>query len=535
MTPTDPVSVLAVGRNGAALTRFQDVLQIFSNDPRVRVRYTAAPGSPHADGTSTYLAALGAKTIAWANATGAPHRLAVATSANAALHELRAPVLLLPHGAGRHKLAGTHPYGLSPRQLLHGGRVVPAAIGLSDTDQFEILSRSCPPALERAVLVGDPCYDRLAAAAHLTPMLRRALRLAGRELVVISSTWGPGSLFAAAPDLPEQLLAALPADQYALALVLHPNIWSDYGRDQIVGRWLERAVRAGLMVVPWEQGWQAAALAAHYVVGDHGSVTYYAAALGKPVLLAAFDEVGLVPGTGLTRLAQRAVRLDPRGDVPAQLAAAAREADKPLIEPGFAPAGRSLEALRDLAYGLMDLAPPATVPDPPAVTEPDLHAPQPTCYRVRVHATAADAADGSSARVERYSALVPGSLAPDDDRPLHIAADLEHPQLRHLHRAAVLYTRSERSKQAAAMPIKPDEVFRDYPGARVAAHVEGEACTVMLAEGAQARAHVSGADPAIAASLVYARLSAVLPGAAFDPVVLELGSRRVTVVFTPVP
>ena len=518
--------MLAVGRSGAALTRFQDVLQIFANDPRVRVRYTAPPGSAHADGTARFLGNLGAKTIRWSAATREAHHLAVATSANAALHRLRAPVLLLPHGAHRHKLDAGQPYGLSPAQLIHRGRLVPAAIGLSHTDQYEILSRSCPPALERAVLVGDPCYDRLVAATHLAPRLRRRFNLgAGRELVVISSTWGPGSLFATAPQLPEQLLAQLPADQYALALVLHPNIWSEYGRDQILGRWFERAVRAGLMVVPWEQGWQAALLSADYVVGDHGSVTYYAAALGKPVLLAAFEADGLVPDTALTRLAQRAPRLDARGPIPAQLAAAGRDAAAGApTEPAFSVPGRSLLVLRDLAYDLIGLTPPATVPDPPAVPEPAPYSHTPSAYRVHLEPAIGPGARG--VRVQRFSVLAPGD-DPHARLPRHIAADLEHPHLRHLRQAAVLYTRGPQ-----AAPVDPEAVWGEYPGARVLAHIDAEACTVQLAEGPRASAVVQGVDPALVASLVYGRLSNALPGDVFDPAEIEIGRVRVPIAFT---
>ena len=535
MTRMDPVSVLAVGRNGAALTRFREVLPIFSNDPRIHVRYAAAPGSPHADGNSRLLAELGAKTIAWSDALRERHLLALATSANGGLHKLRAPVLLLPHGAGRHKLAGAHPYGLNPAQLTRRGRVIPAAIGISHADQLEILSRSCPAAVERAVPVGDPCHDRLVAAAHLRPRLRRGLGLApDRELVLISSTWGAGSLFETRRDLPERLLAALPADQYAVALVLHPNIWSEYGRDQIVGRWYERAVRAGLMIVPWEEGWQAALLSADHVVGDHGSVTYYAAALGKPVLLAAFSTDVLVPGTALTRFAEQAPRLEPRGDLTAQLVAAAQDAvarHAASVDLAFSAPGRSLEAMRDVAYRLMELDPPASVPDPPSVPVPECRVESPTAYRVFVDVDSKEPNGPGRlvARVERIAAVLETEgLA--TARTHHVAADLEHPQLRHLHRAGVVFARGHH-----ATSMDQNAVFRDYPGARVFAGIHGEVCRVALAEGPRATAVVRDADPALAASLVYARLSGVLPGATFDPAEIEIGDRRVLIEFTDLP
>jgi len=44
-------TVLAIGRNVAALTRLRDVLSVFADDHRIRVVFTVSPGSPFADGT----------------------------------------------------------------------------------------------------------------------------------------------------------------------------------------------------------------------------------------------------------------------------------------------------------------------------------------------------------------------------------------------------------------------------------------------------------------------------------------------------
>ncbi|MFC7740294.1 hypothetical protein ACFQXA_03960 [Nocardiopsis composta] len=73
-----------------------------------------------------------------------------------------------------------------------------------------------------------------------------------------------------------------------------------------------------MRLIPPEQGWQAALVAADAVIGDHGSVTYYAAALGRPVLLAAFDEGEVLPGSHIDLLGRaapgwtRAPRCSPR-------------------------------------------------------------------------------------------------------------------------------------------------------------------------------------------------------------------------------
>jgi hypothetical protein len=79
------------------------------------------------------------------------------------------------------------------------------------------------------------------------------------------------------------LLGALPSDEYRVALVLHPNVWSWYGEFQIESLWLDRARDAGLLLLPPDNGWKAALISADLVIGDQGSVTLYAAALDKPV------------------------------------------------------------------------------------------------------------------------------------------------------------------------------------------------------------------------------------------------------------
>jgi hypothetical protein len=207
---------------------------------------------------------------------------------------------------------------------------------------------------------------------------------------------------------------------------------------------------------------------------------------------------------------------------------AAKDVAARRVEPGFSLPGRSLSALREVAYELMGLvAPPDAVTEPPPLRTLTLEARHPSAFRVVVRPvkeSTDSVGDVSAVSVERFSALLPVDLRDADAH--HIAADLEHPHLRHLRQAAVLYTRSP------ADAAQADAVFRDYPGARVFARIEGEVCVLHLAEGAGASARVSGADPALAASLVYARLSGVLLGGAFDPARVDLGGRVVGIEFT---
>ncbi|CAD5916514.1 protein of unknown function [Streptomyces sp. KY75] len=153
--------------------------------------------------------------------------------------------------------------------------------------------------------MGDPCYDELLGSADRVASYRRALGVPGRHrLVVLSSTWGPTSLIGQGPGLAARVLAALPYDEFRVAAIVHPNVWSEHGSWQIRDL-LAPALDAGLMLVLHIHAWRSALVAADVVVGDHGSVTLYGAALGKPVLLGAYGSEA-VPGTG--RFARRSAR-----------------------------------------------------------------------------------------------------------------------------------------------------------------------------------------------------------------------------------
>src|SRR5690606_4642335 len=120
----------------------------------------------------------------------------------------------------------------------------------------------------------------------------------GRHLLAVSSTWSRHSLLGVRRDLLRRLLAELPLDDYRVTLIAHPNIWYRHGRAQLE-LWFADEIEAGLPLPPPHEGWRAAIIAADALVGDHGSVTYYAAALGRPVLLAAFGSAELDPESPL--------------------------------------------------------------------------------------------------------------------------------------------------------------------------------------------------------------------------------------------
>src|SRR5690606_32251064 len=139
------------------------------------------------------------------------------------------------------------------------------------------------------------------------------------------------------------------------AAVLHPNIGTAHG-PWAVRQALARAVDAGLLAPPPEQGWEAALAAADLVLGDHGSVTLYAAAADRPVLLGASGEES-VPGTAAARLAAAAGRRDPAAGLRKQLDAAVEGPVPGLYADAagyaFAHPGEGAERVRRLLYRLI--------------------------------------------------------------------------------------------------------------------------------------------------------------------------------------
>ncbi|MGH3325648.1 MAG: hypothetical protein ACRDOV_14670, partial [Streptomyces sp.] len=326
--------VLFVVHNVTSATRLLDVLPLFHDDFRVQLLATCTGSSPFQAGVPELLADAGLPVLPWEQAVRTPVDLAVSASYGGRLEDIQGKLAVLSHGAGYNKrLAapdtghrtpdtgrpspgpGQPPvFGLSPEWLLHDGRPVADATVLSHPEQLDRLRAACPEAAPSAVLAGDPCYDRLLAARPDRDRFRRALGVTpGRRLVLLSSTWNPDSLFGdggedVLPALLSRLTAALPADEYRLVAALHPNIWHGHGPGQIHG-WLNRARHAGLTLVPPLAGWRQALLAADLVLGDQGSVTYYAAALGTPVLLCAASGDGLGADSPVAAFVRTAPRL----------------------------------------------------------------------------------------------------------------------------------------------------------------------------------------------------------------------------------
>ncbi|MFS8201884.1 hypothetical protein ACLVWQ_24710 [Streptomyces sp. CWNU-52B] len=372
--------VLFIVHNVTSATRLLDVIPLFHSDVRVQMFATCTGSSPFLAGVPELLAQAGLPVLPWEQAKDTTFDLAVAASYGGELGAIRGKLVILSHGVGYNKRlaapdtgrsgfgqpdAEQPVFGLSPDWTLRDGRPLAAATVLSHPEQLERLRAASPQAAPTAVLAGDPCHDRILAALPQRDRFRRALGVGpGRRLVVVSSTWASRSLFGGADLLPwllSRLATELPADEYRTVAVLHPNIWHGHGPGQ-VHAWLDGARRAGLDAIDPLAGWRQALIAADCVLGDHSSVTYYAASIGVPVLLGAFPQQDLDPLSPVAALGRTAPRLLPRGSLRAQIDRAIASYEpglyKELAEQTSSSPGESAFLLRRLFYGLMELSEP---------------------------------------------------------------------------------------------------------------------------------------------------------------------------------
>lgn len=286
-------TVLVVVHTLTSAHRLLDVLDLIETDPRVQVVFGQAPDTFNG-GVADFLRGMEAVVLPWHQVCRERFDLALA-AAYGSLHHVHAPIVVMPHGAGHGKLsqpptAATLPrvrenvYGLDAQRLTRDGRLLASALLLSHDRDLHVLRRQCPEALNVAVVVGDPCYDRLLASLAYRSDYRAAIGVDdGQELVVVSSTWGRQSLFGRDHNLLPRLLHELSPARYRVAALVHPAVWFGHGPRQLRA-WLADCLRAGLLLIGPDVDWRAAIVAADHVIGDHGSVPVYAAAVGRPVL-----------------------------------------------------------------------------------------------------------------------------------------------------------------------------------------------------------------------------------------------------------
>jgi hypothetical protein len=306
-------TVIAVVHTVAGLGHLVDALELLEVDPRIQVVFTQAPDLFN-NGVARMLDGLDTVVVPWRQAMATPFDLAI-VSDTAGVHELDAPVLLVPHGVMNNKLAPAAlagvdnelVVGMAAAWLTRFGRLVPAAMALSHDELLAVLHRQCPEALTVARVVGDLCLDRLNASHGTRKHYRQRLGIGQEQvLVALSSTWGPNSLFGRWQRHVYELAAQLPPEHVAVA-VMHPALWYGHGPRQVKA-WLREACRGGLRIVE-PLDWRALVVASDVLIGDHGSVTVYAAATGVPVLQIDDAPEAVKGGSAGSLLARSAMKL----------------------------------------------------------------------------------------------------------------------------------------------------------------------------------------------------------------------------------
>jgi hypothetical protein len=415
---------------------------------------------------------------------------------------------------------------MSPEWLLgRDGAPVADALVLSHPEQYERLRAACPEAAPTAVLAGDPCFDRMLAARRYRDRYRRALGVrTGQRLILLNSTWNPESLFGdgggddVLPSLLPRLTSELPADEYRLAAVLHPNIWHGHGPGQIRA-WLDRAQRARLTLVDPLESWRQALLAADAVIGDHGSVTYYAAALGTPVLLGAAPLDGLDPDAPVSDFVREAPRLDPHAALRPQvesLLATHRPLPGPAAFTSSVP-GESAARLRHLFYEIIGIP----EPDAPALLEPlPLPPYEPPSHTAPFRVLTRLLGSGEVSVVRHADPR----NEPDGAGEAHTAVHEDSRDPGQLALADVVFRYGEATDPRFGSPaLWTREVLARHPQCALAAYVTGHGdCAIRTrAEGflrLSGEPSAADADPAAYASALYAWLAA---GKSLDELVAQ--------------
>jgi hypothetical protein len=543
--------VLVVVRTITTVSWLFALLPELFADQRVQVVF-ALNGEPSAyeAGVIDAVREIGGRVLPWEQAITLRFSLAISASHYGGLERLRSPLLILPHGPGHTRKIGVPSDGYAPRPAVPAGRAsAPVTVALTHGEQRRQWQTD-PDSRTRAVVTGDPCFDQLRASLRDRKAYRQAFGVArGQRLLVVSSTWGPQSAFALRPTLPAELLAEFPADEYVVAAILHANIWVGHGPWQ-VRVWLQRALEAGLRLVPYREGWRSAIAAADCVIGDHGSVTFYAAMLGVPTIHSSFGDDELVSATPLAALGERAPRL--ASDIPLRLQIeqvgfelnADRYAD--LRKRAFANEGRALNKLRDLVYQLVDLHPPSSQPRTLPASLPRIEGRAPTAWLVFVgtELTGAHADCNPHMRIERF----PATLEPTSnsgERDLHLAVSDAERDLRLRESAAVIVrSQSRTSDSGPARALEPseaiawaEETLANYPGCSVAAVSLAQSRLLVLPRDLSALSveyeHIALDETFVASALYYALITGSLIEDQASEFYIDLGGRENRIRFSP--
>ncbi|GAB3453491.1 hypothetical protein [Actinophytocola sediminis] len=352
-------------------------------------------------------------------------------------------------------------------------------------------------------MAGDPRFDRLLASLGERTHYRAALGVGEQDtFVVVSSTWWERSLFGSWPDLLRQLLAELPVDSYRVAAVLHPHIWFGHGPAQ-VRSWLAACLRAGLILIPPQEGWAATLIAADVVVGDHGAVTTYGAAINRPVLLAAFPDEDIAEHTAVHALGARAPLLDRNRPLRDQIDETVNHHTdghhRQVASLVSSMPGKSAHRLRELCYDTLG------IPEPfGPVPVPLLPLPHAGGSRggVGVRVSGTSTADGVISLSRHPADALIGRSTPRPRLPdAHLVAAADHPLPAVRGNADIVFRHGQD-------PGWLNHAFERHPFSALAASLPADGtCLVRVKDGVTVHCRVTDLDPLVAASALYLWIS----------------------------
>lgn len=504
----DQCVVLAIVRTLTSAIVLLDTLKLFRGNSDVQVRFALDSETAFNAGVEELLAEIVPGQLTALQDVGSQQPCLVLTaSENVDLSPFTCPIVLVQHGIGFNKYVPDSRTGalrLSgiPRPEFTEWPNLSTLLG-HPAQRDQLLAAGFHTLAKTSEVVGDPAHDAMRASGHLRDRYRAALGVGeGQTLVTITSTWGQESLIGRHQRLPRSLLAELPHDTHRVALVLHPNSWSWHSPWHLHTTFADE-LEAGLLLIPPERGWGATMVAADVVIGDHGSVTLYAAAIRRPVLLASDGGADGVADTTAEELRSLAPRLAVDAPLAPQIHHAIvdhRSDDYDVLAAHtFAHVDGAHTRLRDILYQRLGRRPPAPHPWRPALPPPE---PRPATRPVtafEVHTRCVD----ETVEVVRYPAP---ARRPQDIAGTyrHLAVAESHPNTALTHSASVVYTEAPNVASARAWT----EIALDsFPGCLMAAALAGdEGC---VATRGTETWHVQGVfdlDASVWSAALYARV-----------------------------
>lgn len=340
-----PVSTVSAGR------RLLDVAELVESDPYLHVVFSPVPG-PDVNAVELFLLGNGIFPLPWSEVLHTHFDL-ILSADGVGLSALSGPVIVVPADPTQE----ITPFG---PDLVN--RTPSPTITLSTSRQRSELRALCEIPTAPVTVIGDPVYDRLIASLPFRSCYRAAFRLASEDtLTLVSSASGSSSLFDRSPGLLTRLANELWPLDHTLLCLLDPEIWATYGARQ-VRAWAKDATRYGLVLIGPDVDWRVAVVAADNVIGDFGTVSMYAASIGRRVLLAHTPPENLAAGSPDEALARSSSVLNPR--MPLRQQVANQQLTRPLDSSDMAyhltSAPRwSGVALRALIYRTLGLQQPA--------------------------------------------------------------------------------------------------------------------------------------------------------------------------------